>query len=206
MMLSIEQLTHRTTISTSGWRLVSEYQQDRWEQRLELLQPSIQDWQTQWSSIEGVPADFWPVSPAFQDLFCESVSPTCAELQLLGQAGKTHFSTAIRVDALNGSIDYDVAARTKLSLGNPWLGSTIQFPAGTPVQLLGQQVQGQDWSVEYFPIEGQATPAWHWNATKGELQLQAWPPTIPANSPGVSSSRQQTIRWQYQFRLTTRVC
>lgn len=108
-MLNLFQDSHRCLLSWDEWRLEFLWQDDRWSHAL--WQESDGQRRDHLTSLEGTTEQSWPSSPAFQDLLTERINANCCEIQLLGQAGKNHYSGAIRCDAARNVIDFDLAVR-----------------------------------------------------------------------------------------------
>jgi hypothetical protein len=82
---------------------------DRWQHRVSVR--SNGRWLPLLISEEGAANAEGLPSPAFQDLRCEELAGGAFEFQLLGQAGKSIYSAAVRFDDGTQTIDFDVCAR-----------------------------------------------------------------------------------------------
>lgn len=111
-MLTLEESADRIQVATPNLRLAFEQIGDRWEHSISLKAPAF-EWRNVLKSIEGLPADSFPPSPAFQDLRLEKIDETTYEFQLLGQSGKNIYSAAVRFEGHNAAIDFDVCLRTR---------------------------------------------------------------------------------------------
>lgn len=148
-----------------------------------------------WSSQEGNAAEVWPESPAFQDLFTERIDDNCVEVQLLGQAGRSHYSGAIRCDGNANSIDFDLAVRIQtppqvpLILShyvcppNPKLPGTVEEGEWTliPEQLTGFPI------FEKRDVLNEGTDTRHSRLVLTDLTSLKW------------DRQRATIRWKYRW-------
>src|SRR3954470_4022824 len=96
-MLEVIQQPRQSLFTWPGWRLEFCWQSDRWQHVL--WQAAADGWRRRVASVEGTADQTWPNNPAFQNVYVEQISPDCAEIQLLGQAGKNHYSGAVRCNA-----------------------------------------------------------------------------------------------------------
>ena len=196
-MLQIEHHSTLCCLSTADWRLVCERPADRWTHQL--LRRAGTAWQPVWHSVEGTPADTWPDSPAFQDLFCESLSPECAEIQMLGQAGKTHYSAAIRWDVAAGTLDFDVAARIHREPPAQGLGSQYQLAADLPVQSTGATAVTALGQTRIVSLPDLRDPSL---VIDRDANLWRVVPQDAASAMPDIQKRPQTVRWRYRWIWT----
>jgi hypothetical protein len=84
-------------------------------------------------SIEGIPDESWPASPALQEGRIESATGRDVAM-LVGMAGKSHWSVSIEADALQQSLLFDVACRLKVAGGQ--LASTYLVTENSHVTML----------------------------------------------------------------------
>jgi hypothetical protein len=132
-MVNVTQTSVDCCLLWGDWELNFSWIKDRWTH---LLQKSVPvgagTTQSQLVSLEGTAEEAWPGSPAFQDLHLERISPDCCEVQLLGQAGKNHYSGAIRCDGSRNVIDFDLAVRIQTAPAAPLIVSPGKVsPCGT---------------------------------------------------------------------------
>lgn len=192
-MLEVHQQPRQFLFTWPGWRLEFCWQADRWQHLLWQAEPA--GWQRLLQSQEGTPDQPWPDSPAFQNAYVERINADCSEIQLLGQAGKNHYSGAVRCDAQKNLIDFDLAVRIHSEPAAPLLMSTYQLA----------------------PAFLNADPAKQWELHTEILSKQ--PPllidggraqdpsgtTMCLRMPDLSELRMEkqraTLRWKYQWRL-----
>lgn len=194
-MLTISQDPRQCLLSWDHWQLQFHWQDDRWTHSLWKIEQGGRA--PVWSSIEGTGKDLWPCSPAFQDLIFERINDHCGEVQLLGQAGKNHYSAAIRCDGAANLIDFDLAVRIQSEPADPLqVGSYQRF--GLKLEPATSNWQFYPESIPLFPTlalveknqDGQPT-----NAPATDLMLSG------LNSLKWDRHR-ATIRWKYTCRLT----
>jgi hypothetical protein len=191
-MLTLSQDSRQCLLTWDCWRLEFVWQGDRWSHALwQDLNGVRRDSHT---SLEGTTEQSWPTSPAFQDLHTERIRPDCCEIQLLGQAGKNHYSGAIRCDAAQNVIDFDLAVRIQSAPTPPLTMTTYLIPFGS--HRTAWQVQPQP--IPNFP----------------ELTVKAGLPAIDVDPPAVAvqlvledlqtlkfERHRATIRWKYRLVL-----
>jgi hypothetical protein len=192
-MLEVTQQPRQSLFTWSGWRLEFGWQLDRWQHTLWQARP--EGWQRRVASTEGTADQSWPDSPAFQNAYVERISDSCAEIQLLGQAGKNHYSGAVRCDAETQIIDFDLAVRIQAQHAAPLLLSSYQL----------------------FHPRGLSDFSTTWEMTMENLSQQ--PPSVAESAtdptgagstvrllmPDLTEMRAEklraTLRWKYQWRL-----
>jgi hypothetical protein len=124
-------------------RLVWSRPVDRWQHRVEWIAGSgrADSGSGVWAeSVEGAPADEWPPSPVFQDLFVEPRPNGGVEYQLMGQCGRTIYTAAVLCDPVLKRIEFDVCARVRREPLGTGLVSTYrrESPANTDeIPLIG---------------------------------------------------------------------
>jgi hypothetical protein len=194
-MLTISQDPRQCLLSWDNWQLQFSWQDDRWTHSLWMLEQGGRT--PVWSSIEGTGEDLWPCSPAFQDLISERINDHCGEVQLLGQAGKNHYSAAIRCDGAANLIDFDLAVRIQSAPADPLqVGSYQQFGSK-----LGPANSVWRFSPEPIPLfpeltvvdqnqDGQTSDVPTTNLILSGLQSLKW------------DRHRATVRWKYTCRLT----
>ncbi|HEY3964162.1 MAG TPA: hypothetical protein VGM05_06370 [Planctomycetaceae bacterium] len=82
---------------------------DRWQHAVSVRHDD--SWRPVLISDEGCPTDAVLCSPAFQDLRFEQPAEGIFEFQLMGQSGKGVYSAAVRLDAAERMLDFDLCAR-----------------------------------------------------------------------------------------------
>lgn len=100
-------------------RIAFEYTGDRWRHTVFLREGNR--WTPLLASVEGTSAEATPPSPAFQELRVENIASAlpgrnvlrACVVQLFGQSGKDVYSAAVEVDHEHGTMDFDVALRSK---------------------------------------------------------------------------------------------
>lgn len=192
-MLEVTQQPRQSFFTWPGWRLEFCWQLDRWQHSL--WQASSGGWQRCVTSLEGTPDQTWPDSPAFQNVYIERMSDTCSEVQLLGQAGKSHYSGAIRCDSRQQVIDFDMAVRIHATPTAPFLLSTYQVvhPAG-----LSDLQRVWEFTTEALPAQPAIALDWSTDAATSN-------PAASLRIPDLTDMRAEklraTLRWKYQWRL-----
>lgn len=191
-MLVISKDSRQCLLSWDDWRLEFYWNGDRWGHTLwRELNGSRYPYLT---SLEGTTEQAWPASPAFQDLHSEMIHSECYEIQLLGQAGKNHYSGAIRCDALRNLIDFDLAVRIQTPVSSPLTMSTYQR---SKLPSLNSE---SHWDIKPESLTGCpsliceiANPA---DTSDNQIRL------IFEDLKGLKFERQRcTIRWKYQLVL-----
>jgi len=191
-MLTISQDSRQCILSWGEWQLEFEWRIDRWAHSLSQVQSDVRD--VVWRSVEGMPDEVWPGSPAFQDLYTERINENCGEVQLLGQAGKNHYSGAIRCDGTSNTIDFDLAVRIQTLPQAP-----LSLSSYSQVAIPGQNSEST-WQflpelIEGFPVlTEKLIPASRLRETHFRLQMEelhslTW------------DRHRTTIRWKYRCRL-----
>ncbi|MBS0264811.1 MAG: hypothetical protein JSS02_22945 [Planctomycetes bacterium] len=124
--MRLEKLPEQIRLIGPHW--VFEFQRvaDRWQHTVLWKQgpeflPVLQ-------SAEGTPTGEHLPSPAFQDLLLEPLAGDDCEFQVMGQSGQGIYTAAIRYDATDGALDFDVCARGKKGLESLCLTSTYLLP------------------------------------------------------------------------------
>lgn len=192
-MLEVTQQPQQSLFTWPGWRLEFGWQLDRWQHIL--WQASAAGWRRCVISIEGTSDQTWPDSPAFQNAYIERISDTCSEIQLLGQAGKSHYSGAIRCDSHQQVIDFDMAVRIHATPTAPFLMSTYQVvhPAG-----LSELQKVWELIPEALPGQPAIVPDWTTDVATSNS-------TVRLRMPNLTDMRAEklraTLRWKYQWRL-----
>ena len=190
-MLEVAQQTQQSLFTWPGWRLEFCWKSDRWQHILWRKRPT--GWQPEIHSLEGRPDQPWPDSPAFQNAFVERINPDCCEVQLLGQAGKNHYSAAIRCDAAKGNVTFDMAVRVH---------------AEPPVPLLMSSY------FDFSARDGKNGPGCAWIIESITQQPPLVLDVIPDKAGGAVTrllvrdfqelrmeKRRATLRWKYEWRL-----
>lgn len=192
-MIQVVQTSIGCYLSWPGWQLCFDKCGDRWSH-------SLQEWsgaptntdRRHFISLEGAKDDSWPRSPAFQDLYLECINPDCYEVQLLGQAGKNHFSGAIRCDSTTNVIDFDLAVRIQSTPTAPLTLSTYLC--------LIEKLPSPRWNIVPQPIPGcpLLTRVDCDQSTGEEVPLEL----ALLDLQGLKFEKQRaTIRWKYQMVL-----
>jgi hypothetical protein len=197
-MIKVVQTSIGCSLSWPGWQLCFDRIGDRWMHSLqEWLGTSVSPDRRFFISLEGEKEDAWPRSPAFQDLYLERISSDCYEVQLLGQAGKNHYSGAIRCNSAINVIDFDLAVRIQSLPTVPLaMSSYLCLIEKSPAQL-------PRWNIVPQPIPGspQLTRVDHdqiAGETGNEVPLQL----IVNDLQALKFEKQRaTIRWKYQMFL-----
>lgn len=196
-MLDVTQQPRQLLFTWPGWRLLFEWQQDRWRHALE--QAVAGKWRQQFASVEGGTDPSWPACPAFQYAQVERIGESCAEIQLLGQAGKNHYSGAVRCDAEHQLLDFDLAVRIQQPPPNPLILSTYEGPQSSPdaaEQPGGGPTKAQkNWelTIEELPDQPVCTVQQPSDSAIGLTMTDL--PVWQTHKPRI------TLRWKYQFQL-----
>ena len=183
--MDIQQSPGQYHLTHGDWRLTFERTADRWRHRL--LVQKAGTWLEFWASREGASDQDWPPSPAFQDLHLQPIDDDCIEVQLVGQAGKKHYSGVVRWELSQQQLFWDLAVH---------LPGVPEQPIGSHYRLQSSVV-GESFEVEEIP---------------GQPPLEVTQTSLPDCELSLgcadwSKSRlvrgRLTFRWQYSFRLTT---
>ncbi|MDB5388960.1 MAG: hypothetical protein JWM11_4606 [Planctomycetaceae bacterium] len=193
-MLTIDRTSHCCRLGWDNWRLEFDWRDDRWAHSLwQDLQgirlPIIR-------SVEGTTEQIWPGSPAFQDLHLERINPDCGEIQLLGQAGKNHYSGAIRCDGARNVIDFDLAVRIQSPAAAPLTVSTYLHSNANTKERSAQPT----WNVIPEPISGCPELSSGFDAPDSESNVLQRLTFQDLNLLKFERQR-ATIRWKYQLVL-----
>lgn len=192
-MLEVTQQPRQSLFTWPGWRLEFCWQSDRWQHAL--WRSVAGNWQRCVISVEGTSDQSWPDSPAFQNAYVERISPTCGEIQLLGQAGKNHYSGAVRCDSERQVIDFDLAVRIHATPTTPLLMSRYQVV--DPVGLSNLQ---EVWDLTTETIPSQPAIVMDWTT-----DIPTSNSTACLRMPDLTEMRAEklraTLRWKYQWRL-----
>jgi hypothetical protein len=160
------------TIESGDLRLMFLWRGDRFGHRIEGQIDGA--WQVLLESIEGSPADDWPVSPALQSLHVEH-RPEGPVALLVGKAGASHWSASVEPLEAPSGFRFDIACRTGQPPRN--LGSTYRFPSSAAAQLLMIAPEGDASASREAP----APVCTAWRIAPIEI-----PPELPV-----------TVRWRY---------
>jgi hypothetical protein len=108
-MIAVEESSEAYAVRGAALEICFRRLSDRWHHIISI--PGTAESFPLLASDEGHPDAEIPPSPVFQDLRLERLSENVLEFQLLGQAGKGIYSTAVRFDEASQFIDFDVCAR-----------------------------------------------------------------------------------------------
>lgn len=190
-MLEVTQQPRQSVFAWPGWRFEFVWRSDRWQHVLFQAQP--QGWQPVLESVEGTAEQPWPASPAFQNAYIERQSPTCAEVQLLGQAGKNHYSAAIRCDAAENMIEFDMAVRIHAEPAAPLLMSAYHAAPPLPGRTC-------DWTLTPETLPGQPPIVSDW--TPGSSTATNLTLSMVDLSALKMEKQRATLRWKYRIAVT----
>ena len=191
-MFEVSQQPRQYLLTWPGWRLEFRWQTDRWQHVLLQLQGT--EWVQSITSIEGSSEQSWPPSPVFQNVYFEQTSPEIAEFQVLGQAGKNHYSGAIRYDSQLHHIDFDLAVRLQAPPEGPLLLSTYD------VSPTLQRDSSPAWGITTDTLAAQPTLRVAWRTANDRPNAHL---TLGVDDlQGVKIEKQRTtLRWKYQWSL-----
>lgn len=187
-MLEVTQQPRQLLFTWPGWRLEFDLRQDRWQHALS--QSTAEGWRQRLTSIEGAADQIWPESPAFQYAQVERPGASVAEIQLLGQAGRNHYSGAIRCDVERQLIDFDLAVRIQSQPPVPLVVST--YLVANPGNLVPLPDLWQ-LNVEQLPQQPACELNWTTDSTVC-LKIADLQVLQPEKS-------RATLRWKYHWRL-----
>ena len=158
------------------------------------------------ASVEGIPTDEVPGSPALQDLLCENLSDSVVEFQLLGQAGKGVYSAAVRFDGQSQVIDFDMYARGRAADSPVCTMSRYQMAADGTASAQPQREDGLiiryrgEPGVDLSPVAIAGMPA-----TECRLIGEESHRRIAAGCFGIPGSvaphKPVSVRWRYRIAL-----
>jgi hypothetical protein len=165
------------TIESGDLRVVLLWRGDRFGHRIERVYGGAR--QVLLESVEGSPADDWPVSPALQSLHVEHRREGPVAL-LVGKAGASHWSASVEPLEATSGFRFDIACRTGQPPRN--LGSTYRCQSSDAARLL------------VILPEGNASGSWEDWAPAGSAWRIA-PIEIPPELPA-------TVRWRYTITVS----
>lgn len=199
-------------IDAADLRIAFEYCGDRWRHTVLLRGGS--GWTPLLTSVEGTPAEAAPSSPAFQELRLENIESAMPGreafrgrvVQLFGQSAKDVYSAAVEVDQEHGTIEFDVALRSKRPERLSGVGSTYRLEPGcqfSAVPNAGTIVMGgaagdRGVMIQTFEVAGSS------GARLEELLLvggRGFRVGSLETSAAETSARPRTIRWRYRIGL-----
>lgn len=148
-------------------------------------------------SVEGTPAEAWPVSPPLQSLSIETLAEGRRAALLVGMAGRGHWSASIEADAPSGALVFDIACRS--SAKPERLQSQYERPASDlGVRRLPLGVAQNQCEIRIgdhrLSIRDDGGPAANATLNAGEGPL-----TI--DCAALSTSAGPTWRWRYRVEL-----
>jgi hypothetical protein len=108
-MIELESAADKYVLRDRDVEIFFRVMGDRWQHAVSVCRDD--GWLTVLTSDEGGPADQILPSPAFQELRCEQPAKGIYEFQLFGRSGKGVYSAAMRYDAADRSLDFDLCAR-----------------------------------------------------------------------------------------------
>lgn len=188
VMLHIEQTADLCLLRSDGIQLAFVFDRDRWRHEISVCQPA--GWQTLLWSVEGASDEAVPPSPAFQELRLEQIAEETWEYQLFGRAGSAVYSAAIRFEAANQFVSFDVAARGQregaaLCYGSTYDSAEIASPYVITPANSDTQAQWSDPTTNPAMPHGVSR-----RLTYGSFGLKS--------ADGVAAPR--SVRWQYNFQ------
>ncbi len=192
-MLEVTQQPRQYLFTWPGWRLEFCWHSDRWQHILWRAQPA--GWQRLVQSVEGTSDQPWPDSPAFQNAYVERINPHCCEVQLLGQAGKNHYSGAVRCDSESQIIDFDIAVRIHTEPATPLLMSSYQV-SGAPAPTDASK----SWELTTETLPNQPPIVADWTAVPAASHSIARL-RMPDLAAMHMEKQRATLRWKYQWRI-----
>ena len=206
-MLHVDQSPHACELQSNGLRLSFDFSPgDRWQHGLDVL--SDNEWRRVLTSVEGLPDEPHPPSPAFQDLRLERIDSHTAEVQLFGQSGQRVYSAAVRFDGSRDEIDFDVCCRLPRQQIGPPLVSSYRLPHGHRIESREEDSEPSCLCLPPLPIgigipalPNQSPTGWRAETmnTGVSLQLGCFDVT-----PAVASKSAVTVRWRYVIRFQSR--
>lgn len=196
-MLHVTQTPGTCTIlQDHHWKLLWTQKTDRWEHSLWRGRFALESesekvvWDPAVRSIDGLPADNWPPSPPWQDLFVEQKSLHQCEIQLLGQAAGNHYSGAIMWNELAREIHFDLAVRLQTAPPERWIVSQYQraIPDGE-CSLITHRLQDHPITTSYLESSTCSTSEPFATIAVDETTSLKW------------DRKRCTFRWAYSLRL-----
>ncbi len=203
-MIVLEESAEAYTLRSADLEITFRHVGDRWRHFISVRRdgeslPLI-------ASDEGTPDDDLLPSPALQDLRFEKLSEGIFEFQLLGQAGKGVFSAAVRFDARQQAIDFDLCARGRSSESSLCTASRYQLVQGTETSTVRQLASDLivlhrgERGVVLCPVPIAGIPA-----TECRLIGEGNQQRIAAGYAGVTRSdsppKPVSVRWRYRITL-----
>lgn len=176
------ETTRSPSIEFSVWRLIWEYEGDRWGHRLQFLRDGT------WHDLLASETNGTCV---LQDLFLEQRPDGGAEFQGMGQSAVGIHSASIVCDAETKSISFDLATRfrTLESLSLLWMEyrrSPNSSPNKVRIEPLGAPKAGD------LSIEGET-------ASTGNTRIE-WRPSTGELAPSIRSGGGLTVQWGYRLQ------
>lgn len=203
-MLHVDQSPQACELRSDGLRLSFDFSPgDRWQHGLDVL--SDNEWRRVLTSVEGLPDEPQPPSPAFQDLRLERIDSQTSEVQLFGQSGQRVYSAAVRFDGSRQEIDFDVCCRLPRQQIGPPLVSSYSLPLGQRMESREKDSeQSRLWmpplpiEIEIPPLPNQSPTGWYTEpmSTGVSLQLGCFDVT-----PAAAQKSAVTVRWRYVIRF-----
>lgn len=143
-------------------------------------------------SVEGTAKDFWPPSPALQDLSVEQRTQSRQVGVMVGMAGNSHWSMSMENDHLQRSLLFDVACRVADEEAGS-LGTT--YRSSVPVKIV-DPIQ----KIAELSIAGRTCRIKIESTGRGELDdleidgnlIKITPTETPVSWPA-------TVRWKYRL-------
>jgi hypothetical protein len=202
-MIELEETPGLYCLSAGGLRIAFHHVGDRWNHTLSVRHAT--SWQALFTSVEGLPNDAIPPSPAFQDLRWELIAEDIHEFQLFGQAGKGVYSAAIRVDGRAQVVFFDIAARSQREGAGLCVWSTYETVAPGPVSIDEApgdlMVLGEFGALILVPI----APALTWVMAGAPGTNMSAKATVgsPAAERAENSVPPRNARWRYEIHLAS---
>ncbi|MBI5760936.1 MAG: hypothetical protein HZA46_20630 [Planctomycetales bacterium] len=206
-MLHADQSPHACELQSNGLRLSFDYSPgDRWQHGLDVL--SDNEWRRLLTSVEGLPDEPHPASPAFQDMRLERIDSHTVEVQLFGQSGQRVYSAAVRFDGLREAIDFDVCCRLPRQQIGPPLVSSYRLSHGQRIESRAEDSELPRLWMPPFPIEieipalpNQSPTGWRVETMNTGVSLQLGCFDVTS---AVATKSAVTVRWRYVIRFQSR--
>ena len=202
-MIELEKAADHFVLRNDNLEFSFRFVGDRWQHEVRVRRENA--WSPLLTSLEGNPADADLPSPAFQDLRFEQPTEGVYEFQLMGQSGKGVYSAAVRFDAAQRLLDFDLCARgpaaypelctiSTYCLADRELMPELRLDGGSAI--IGT-AGGGSLNIVPVPIPGSPPCESRLTGETGDRRLTVGCfGVVGANSNGKTRS----IRWRHQIR------
>lgn len=202
-MIELEKAADQYVLRDDDLEFSFRFVGDRWQHEVRVRCENA--WNPLLTSLEGNPADSGLPSPAFQDLRFEQPAEGVYEFQLMGQSGKGVYSAAVRFDAAQRMLDFDLCARAPDAYPGLCTVSTYCTPVMDPVPgvrldggsaIIGTPGYG---SLKIVPVPIPGSPASECRLT-GETGWRRLTVGCFGVEAANFSGKTRSIRWRQQIR------